>query len=106
MPPSVVAAPGAADLPKGGTAAPSRARSIGALLVLAIVWGGSIPATKLALQDFPPLTLTALRYLAAAPLFVLLLLGRKLPAPRALLAMAGLGALGIGVGQVCQTLGV
>src|SRR5205085_7729832 len=28
------------------------------------------------------------------------------PARRALLAMAGLGVLGIGVGQVCQTLGV
>jgi drug/metabolite transporter (DMT)-like permease len=79
---------------------------LGALLVLAIVWGGSIPATKLALEDFPPLTLTGLRYLAAAPFFAALLVGRKLPPPRALAAMAGLGILGIGVGQLFQTLGV
>lgn len=77
-----------------------------ALLVLAVVWGGSIPATKLALDDFPPLTLTGLRYIAAAPFFAALLLGRKLPPARALAAMATLGVLGIGVGQLCQTLGV
>jgi drug/metabolite transporter (DMT)-like permease len=103
---SVLAAPGASSMQDSGAARRARARSIVALLVLAIVWGGSIPATKLALQDFPPLTLTALRYLAAAPMFVLLLIGRPLPSLRGLLAMAGLGVLGIAVGQVCQTLGV
>src|SRR6185437_8272733 len=88
---------------------PEQGRQLGwmaALLVLAVVWGGSIPATKLALADFPPLTLTALRYLAAAPFFALLLLGRRLPPARSLAAMAGLGVLGIAVGQLCQTLGV
>lgn len=39
------------------------------LLVLALIWGGSIPVTKLGLSEVPPLALTALRYLAAAPLF-------------------------------------
>ncbi|HEV2440409.1 MAG TPA: DMT family transporter [bacterium] len=81
-------------------------RSLGALFLLAIVWGGSIPLTKLGLRDIPPLTLTALRYLAAAPCFLWLLRGRRLPPPRACAAAAGLGLLGIGVGQVSQTLGV
>src|ERR1700730_1659480 len=84
----------------------SGARWVGALFILAIIWGGSIPATKLGLRDFPPLTLTALRYLAAAPFFALLLCGRRLPPPGALSAMAALGVLGIAVGQVLQALGV
>ncbi len=84
----------------------SPAGSIALLLVLAIIWGGSVPLTKLGLRDFPPLTLTALRYLVAAPFFVLLLLGRPLPPRRVLAGAGGLGALGIAVGQVAQTLGV
>ena len=81
-------------------------RSLGALVLLAIVWGGSIPLTKLGLRDVPPLTLTALRYLTAAPCFLWLLRRRRLPPARICAAAAGLGLLGIGVGQVCQTLGV
>ncbi|HYM68022.1 MAG TPA: DMT family transporter [bacterium] len=76
------------------------------LVLLAVIWGGSVPLTKLGLRDFPPLTLTALRYAVAAPFFVLLLRGRPLPPPRALAAAAGLGVLGIVGGQVLQTLGV
>ena len=49
------------------------ARGLGALVLLALIWGGSIPATKLGLADLPPLTLTALRYLFAAPLFAFIL---------------------------------
>ena len=79
---------------------------IGALLGLAVIWGASVPLTKLGLQDFPPLTLTALRYLVAAPFFAAVLLGRALPPPRAVAAAGALGLLGIGVGQVSQTLGV
>ncbi|HKX17568.1 MAG TPA: DMT family transporter, partial [bacterium] len=81
-------------------------RSLGALLLLAIVWGGSIPLTKLGLRDIPPLTLTALRYLTAAPCFLWLLRGRRLPSAGGCAAAAALGLLGIGVGQVSQTLGV
>ena len=81
-------------------------RSLGALCLLAIVWGGSIPLTKLGLRDIPPLTLTALRYLTAAPCFLWLLRGRRLPSVRGCAAAAALGLLGIGVGQVSQTLGV
>lgn len=81
-------------------------RSLGTLVLLAIVWGGSIPLTKLGLRDIPPLTLTALRYLTAAPCFLWLLRGRPLPPARGCAAAAALGLLGIGVGQVSQTLGV
>lgn len=81
-------------------------RSLGALVLLALVWGGSIPLTKLGLRDIPPLTLTALRYLTAAPCFLWLLRGRPLPPARACAAAAGLGLIGIGIGQVSQTLGV
>ncbi len=88
--------------------APERwgAGSIASLLVLAVIWGASIPLTKLGLRDFPPLTLTALRYLVAAPVFLAFLLGRPLPPARALATAGALGALGIGVGQVAQTFGV
>lgn len=114
MPDCGLASPASSQAPVSGTNASDaddsgimgRSQSIGALLILAIIWGGSIPATKLGLKDFPPLTLTALRYLVAAPFFGFLLLGRRLPPLRALLAMAGLGVLGVGIGQVCQVFGV
>jgi O-acetylserine/cysteine efflux transporter len=76
------------------------------LLLLCLIWGLSIPVTKLGLQFFPPLLLAAGRYAAAAPFFVLLLVGRALPSRRALLGMAMLGITGIDIGQVAQILGV
>lgn len=76
------------------------------LLVLCVIWGLSVPLTKLGLRDFPPLLLATLRYLTAAPFFVVLLIGRPLPSRRGLLAMAGLGIIGIDGGQVTQVLGV
>ncbi len=85
---------------------PIPVRSVVALVLLVIVWGLSIPVTKLGLADFPPLTLTALRYLAAAPFFLWFALRGPRPSARALAAMTGLGVIGMGVGQVTQTLGV
>ena len=76
------------------------------LVLLAVIWGGSVPLTKLGLRSFSPLTLTALRYLVAAPCFAAMLRGRPLPPPRAVAQAAGLGLLGIVVGQLAQTLGV
>jgi drug/metabolite transporter (DMT)-like permease len=76
------------------------------LLVLSLIWGLSIPLTKIGLQFFPPLLLAACRYLAAAPFFALVLIGRPLPSRRALLGMAALGVVGIDVGQVAQIIGV
>ncbi|HYC14292.1 MAG TPA: DMT family transporter, partial [Stellaceae bacterium] len=62
--------------------------------------------TKLGLQELPPLTLTALRYLAAAPCFLVFILTRSRPPLRALLGMMGLGIGGVGLGQTLQALGV
>lgn len=81
-------------------------RHLGALLLLALMWGLSIPVTKLGLRDLPPLTLTALRFAFAVPLLLVLTLGRRSMPLRALPKVAALGLLGIGVGQVAQTFGV
>jgi drug/metabolite transporter (DMT)-like permease len=95
--------------PAPATAADSAARSLRAailLVALVLIWGLSIPLTKLGLAETGPLTLTALRYVAAVLCFVFVLAGRRAPPPGALLRMAGLGVLGIGIGQVAQALGV
>lgn len=75
------------------------------MLFLAVIWGLSIPLTKLGLQTLPPLTLTALRFGVAVPLLLLLTLGQRLPA-RALPRVAALGILGISIGQIAQTFGI
>ncbi len=81
-------------------------RSLGILTVLMFVWGLSIPATKIALADFPPFSLTAARYLVAAPCFAMLMRLRPLPPAGDLWAMLGLGLLGIVAGQILQAVGV
>lgn len=86
-------------------AAPSL-RSIAAMLLLAVMWGLSIPVTKLGLLTLPPLTLTALRFAIAVPLLLLCIVGRQRLPWGALPRVAALGVLGIGVGQVAQTFGV
>lgn len=67
--------------------------SVAALLLLAIMWGLSIPVTKIGLQTLPPLLV---------PFFV----GKHRPPWRELPRMAALGVLGIGIGQVAQVYGV
>jgi len=76
------------------------------MLLLAVMWGLSVPAMKLGLQDLPPLTLTALRFLVAIPLLMILALGDLRVPLRALPSIAALGVLGISVGQVAQAFGV
>ena len=76
------------------------------LVALVVIWGLSIPLTKLALAETGPLTLTALRYAVAVLCFAGVLAGRRPPPAGALMRMAGLGVLGIGIGQVAQALGV
>lgn len=81
-------------------------RNLGAMLLLAVMWGLSIPMTKLGLMTVPPLTMTALRFAIAVPLMCLLLIGKpKLPW-KAMPRLAALGVFGIGVGQITQSLGV
>ena len=58
-----------------------------------LVWGLSIPATKIALVDFPPYTLTALRYVVAVPCFAVFMRFRPLPPWRDLFAMLADGRI-------------
>lgn len=81
-------------------------RSFAAMLLLAVIWGLSIPVTKLGLLTMPPLTLTAFRFAIAVPLLFLFAMGRQRLPLRAFPRIAALGILGIGIGQVAQTLGV
>lgn len=81
-------------------------RSVTAMLLLAVIWGLSIPATKLGLVTMPPLTLTALRFLVAAPLLMIVAFDRLRVPRRALPRIAALGVLGISLGQAMQAFGV
>lgn len=80
--------------------------NIAGLLLLAVMWGLSIPVTKLGLETLSPMTLTALRFLIAVPLLLVFTLGRQRLPWRALPRVAMLGVLGIGVGQAAQAFGV
>lgn len=82
------------------------ARSIAAMLLLAVMWGLSIPVTKFGLQDLPPLTLTAMRFAVATSLLFLFTVGKPSLSWRALPRAAALGVLGIGVGQIAQAFGI
>lgn len=76
------------------------------MLLLALLWGLSIPITKLGLITLPPLTLTAFRFIIAVPLMFILVVGKQRLPRRELPRLAALGILGIGIGQVAQTFGV
>lgn len=91
-----------------GRLSPSGAsvRSLGAMLLLVVIWGLSIPVTKLGLLTLSPLTLTALRFAVAVPLLLVFAVGRLRLPWRAMPRAAALGVLGIGVGQVAQAFGV
>lgn len=76
------------------------------MALLALMWGLSIPITKVGLETIPPLTLTALRFLVAVPL-LFLLAARHLRLPRkAIPSVLGLGLMGIMLGNVAQSFGV
>lgn len=89
-----------------GPARSFSAKSLGAMLLLAIMWGLSIPITKLGLETIPPLTLTAMRFLVAVPLFLVLAAGRLRVPWRAVPSIIALGVMGITLGNVAQSFGV
>lgn len=95
-------------LPQLARLSPSGAsmRSLAAMLLLVVIWGLSIPVTKLGLLTLSPLTLTALRFGVAVPLLLVFAVGRLRLPWRAMPRAAALGVLGIGVGQVAQAFGV
>lgn len=81
-------------------------RALAGMLLLAVIWGLSIPVTKLGLQSMSPMLLTTLRFLVAVPLLMVYAVGRHPLPRRALPRVAGLGVLGIGIGQAAQAFGV
>lgn len=89
-----------------GRLAPLSLRNLAAMLLLAVLWGLSIPVTKLGLQTTDPMTLTVLRFVVAVPLLFAPTAGTRPPPWRAVPRVAALGALGIGVGQAAQAYGV
>lgn len=85
---------------------PLSLNSLGAMFLLALMWGLSIPITKLGLGSIPPMTLTALRFMVAVPL-MMFLARRELRVPaKAVLPIVGLGVMGITLGNVAQSFGV
>lgn len=81
-------------------------KNLGAMLLLALMWGLSIPITKIGLETIPPITLTALRFFVAVPLFLALATGRLRVPWRAVPGIVGLGVMGIAGGNVTQAFGV
>lgn len=80
--------------------------SIGGMLLLAVLWGLSIPITKLGLADMPPIAFTALRFTFAVPFLFLFAIGRHRIPLTALPPVAALGVVGIGIGNLSQSFGV
>ena len=91
--------------PLSSRAGPS-VRSLALMLLLVVLWGLSIPVTKLGLETVPPLTLTAMRFAVAVVLLFLFTLGRPGLPWKAMPRAAAIGVLGIGVGQVAQAFGI
>jgi drug/metabolite transporter (DMT)-like permease len=86
---------------------PTPGLALVSLLLLNLMWGGSLPATKVALDSFGPFTLATARMVLAAVLFVAVLQPgavRRLPIGDGL-RMAGLGVIGFAGVQVFQALG-
>ena len=97
------------SLPMAGSAARkpfASTRSVLAMLLLAVMWGLSIPITKLGLETVPPLMFTALRFVVAIPLLLILAAGRLRVPLRAVPGIVALGVMGITLGNVAQSFGV
>lgn len=80
--------------------------NVGAMLLLALMWGLSIPITKLGLETIPPLMFTAMRFLVAVPLLLILAAGKLRVPLRAIPSIIALGVMGITLGNVAQSFGV
>lgn len=76
------------------------------MMLLAVLWGLSIPITKLGLDTMPPMPFTALRFAFAVPFLFIFAIGRHRIPLSALPRVATLGLIGIGIGNVSQSFGV
>lgn len=79
---------------------------IASMLLLAALWGLSIPITKLGLESMPPIAFTALRFSFAVPFLFLFAIGRHRIPLATLPQVAALGVIGIGIGNLTQSFGV
>ena len=77
--------------------------SISGMLLLALLWGLSIPITKLGLEAMPPIAFTALRFAFATPFLFLFAIARHRIPLAALPKVAALGVIGIGIGNLSQS---
>lgn len=84
----------------------SATKNVLAMLLLAVIWGLSIPITKLGLETMPPLMFTALRFLVAVPLLLILAAGQLRLPLKAVPSISALGVMGITLGNVAQSFGV
>lgn len=98
------------DSPATAAIAPAKtstsSRSVLAMLLLALMWGLSIPITKLGLETVPPLMFTVLRFLVAVPLLLILAAGQLRVPLQAAPSIVALGIMGITLGNVAQSYGV
>lgn len=101
-----IAAPEPPALPRVPFADRISLLSIGAMLLLALLWGLSIPITKLGLEAMPPITFTALRFAFAVPFLFIFAIGRHRIPLAALPKVVALGVIGIGIGNLAQSFGV
>jgi drug/metabolite transporter (DMT)-like permease len=79
------------------------------LILAAVFWGTNYAATKFAALSMPPVSIVAVRFLVAGLLMYLVLRAlepRSRLARKDLLPMAGLGCLGVAIGQTTFTFGV
>ena len=79
------------------------------LLIVVTIWGLNISVSKWALQEFPPLAFTALRFAMASVLLPLILMRAEPPLRlpvRALLPLAALGLVGNTIYQLGFILGL
>jgi drug/metabolite transporter (DMT)-like permease len=74
-----------------------------ALIAVCIFWGTTYLGIRIALEDIPPLTLVASRFLLSGGLMLIgmKLTGVKLPRGRELYETAGFGLLTLGIGNTC-----
>jgi len=78
-----------------------RTRAYIAWIIVCIVWGTTYLGIRISLESIPPLTMAALRWIAAGTILIaiLKLRGEPLPGPRAWPALTVLGVLMLGLGN-------
>jgi drug/metabolite transporter (DMT)-like permease len=79
-----------------------------ALLLTTVIWAATFPATKVALEDVPPLTFLFLRFVVSTLTIgvVMILLKQPLRRDRQSLALAGMASIFLIIGYVTQTVGL